>query len=143
MQVIGFNFTKISAERVLAQKPVGGINTNIEFSEIAKEEVTLLKEQDALRIGFKFSITYNEAEAKKELKAGEVVFEGNIILAASKDESKDILKGWKKKDISNAFKVPIFNMILRKCSTKALELEDEVGLPYHIPIPYLTPKSGE
>jgi hypothetical protein len=29
----------------------------------------------------------------------------------------------------------MFNIVLKKSTIKALELEDELNLPYHIPIP--------
>jgi hypothetical protein len=44
-------------------------------------------------------------------------------------------KLWKKKEMPNAMRLPIFNFILRKCTAKALTLQDELGLPTHIPLP--------
>jgi len=34
-------------------------------------------------------------------------------------------------------------MILRKCTPKAIHLEDEVNLPFHTPMPKLKPKEEE
>ena len=50
---------------------------------------------------------------------------------------KEILKQWKNKKISEDFKIPLFNLILRKSNVKTLELEEEMGLPLHIPLPHL------
>lgn len=135
MQVLGFNFTKISAERFPDYKPGSSINTNIEFTNIEKEEISVLKDLEAVKISYTFSVTYSKTENKKENKEGEIIFEGNIIMSATKEETKEITKLWKKKEISNQFKVPIFNIILRRCSLKAAQLEDDIGLPIHLPLP--------
>ena len=93
MKVIGFNFTKISSERSqVPQKTT--ISTNIEFTNVDKEKIEFLKDSEPLKVDFKCSWVYSDAE-KKESKFGEVSFEGNIILAAEKEEAKEILKSWK------------------------------------------------
>ena len=48
MQVIGFNFTKISAEREDKLERYS-LNTNIEFTNLEKEEVELLKDSNAIK----------------------------------------------------------------------------------------------
>ena len=135
MQVIGCTFTKIAAERSLSFKSNSSINTDIEFTEVNKEEMPLLKEAQALKINFKFGISYSTTPDKKGEKNGEVVFEGNILLSATKDEVKDLLKSWKKKEIPAPVRVPLLNFILKKCSAKALDLEEQLNLPPHIPFP--------
>jgi len=35
-------------------------------------------------------------------------------------------------------RVPLFNFIMNKCNIKALYLEDEMGLPLHIPLPKIS-----
>ncbi len=140
MKVIGLNFTKISATKDSNFQVGKSINTDIEFTDVAKESVSLLKEDsEALRVSFRFSVTYLESDDKKSKKNAEIAFEGNIIVSGTKDESKDIQKAWKKKEIQNSFKVPLFNLILRKCSPKALQLEEELNLPTHIPLPQIRP----
>ena len=44
-------------------------------------------------------------------------------------------KGWKDKEIPEEFRIAIFNIILRKASVRALQLEEELNLPYHMPFP--------
>ena len=133
MQLIGFNFTKIGAEKkeVLGDKPT--INTNIEFTDVAKDAVDLLKDLEAVRVSFKFSIAYN-ANGKKDT-LGSILFEGNIVLSAPPEKVKEIVKAWKKKEFAPDFKIPLFNLILRRCSAKALDLEEQTGLPPHLPLP--------
>ena len=159
MQVIGFNFTKIAAERPTELKK-GPINTNIEFLDLKKESVSLLKDMDAVKISFGLSIDYNEnseeqknvnnKESKKENKKSksfpsspqstpqaQIKFNGNIVLSVEKDELKDLEKSWKNKELPNATKIPLFNLILKKSSPKALQLQDELNLPSHIPLPMI------
>ena len=143
MEVIGLNFTKISAERMPQVVQETTINSNVEFTECTKETLDFLKDKDGIRISFRFTISYAPREAKetkKEGKNGEVLFEGQLLLAAEKETAKEIWKSWKKKEIPITIKVPLFNLILKKCTAKALDFEDLVGLPAHIPLPQLTPK---
>jgi hypothetical protein len=138
MKVIGFNFTKISSERQSVPEKTS-INTNIEFTEVEREKVELLKDSEPLKISFKCSWVYSNAE-KKEAKFGEISFEGNIILAAEKEESKEILKSWKKKKISPTMQIPLFNLILKKCTPRAAHYADEIALPSPIPLPKIKPQ---
>jgi hypothetical protein len=140
MKVIGFNFTKISSERGKIPSKTS-ISTNIEFTEVDREKVELLKDSEPLRVNFKCSWVYSDAE-KKETKFGDVSFEGNIILAAEKEEAKEILKSWKKKKLSPSMQIPLFNLILKKCTPKAAHFADEIALPSPIPLPKIKPQSS-
>ncbi len=142
MRVIGFNFTKISAEKLPDFKRCS-INTNIEFTNLEKEKVEILKDQEAVKLSFRFSVNYEEEKEKKEennKKLGEVSFEGIIVFSVTKEESKQLQKSWKKKQISPSIQIPIYNFILTKCSPKAVSLEDDLSLPIHLPVPQLKPK---
>ena len=140
MNVIGFNFTKIHAEKPTGLKPNFSVNNHIEFLEVEKEALDLVKDAEPIRIKFRFSVSYDSPDIKEKKKeatpdTGSLLFEGIILLAIDKEQSKEILKSWKKKEIGNEFKVPLFNLILRKCTPKALDLEDQIGLPLHVPLP--------
>ena len=145
MQLIGFNLKKISASRSPDFKR-GSINTNIEFNDVIKEKLDLLKDTEALKISFVFSIIYSEKESNPEAgknqenknpaqNQGEVTFEGDVLFSANKEEAKDVTKSWKKKQIPEQFRLPMINFILKKCSVKALSLEEDLNLPAHIPFP--------
>jgi len=140
MKLLGFNFTKINAEKKLEFKSTA-INTDIEFLEIEKDKIEMLKDSEIIKISFRFAVNYKEEaekEEKKETKqenSGKISFEGTILFSTDKEESKEILKAWKKKEIPPQFKVSIFNLILNKCSIKALSLEEDLNLPYHVPLP--------
>ena len=142
MQVIGFNLKKILAQRSLNFQR-GPINTNIEFTNVEKEKVDMLKDLEALKMSFIFSVNYSDQEKKDELKHGEISFEGNILLSSTKEESKDIQKSWKKKQIQENVRIPLINFILKKCSVKALALEEDLNLPSHIPFPQVRKNQQE
>lgn len=135
MKLIGFNFTNISAQKHSPLKSKPSVNTNIEFIDVSSEKIQLLKESTGLSVSFKFTVNYTDGETKKEVKYGHILFEGKIILAATDDESQETIKNWKKKALPQTFQAPLFNIILKRCTSKALALEEELGLPPHIPIP--------
>ena len=141
MQVIGFNLTKVLGERKPEIK-LGNIDHSFEFINIEKEKLNILKDNEALKISFKYGITYKDSE-KKEEKHGEISFEGNIITVVTKDEMKNIQKDWKSKKISPDLRTGLSNLVLRKCSGKAALLTDDLGLPPHIPIPLIQNKKED
>ncbi|MEK6928441.1 MAG: hypothetical protein AABW65_00610 [Nanoarchaeota archaeon] len=134
MKIIGFNLTKISADRMDEFKSHFSINTTIEFTEIEKTKTDIIPNTDTIKIDFKYSISYLENE-KKTVKQGEILFQGFLLLATEKEETRDIIKSWKKKELTGTVKVPLFNFILRKCTGKAMSLEEDINIPHHLAIP--------
>ena len=134
MQVISFNFEKIQAERKQAKGMQNmQINSNINIKNITQEEISIVKDKPVLKFDFEFSVNY-----KPEI--AEIVFRGFSLVLVEKDESKDILKKWKNKKISEEVRLPLFNLILTKCNLRALQLEEELNLPTHIPLPRIKPE---
>lgn len=133
MQVIGFNFTKIIAER-LPDFKLDNINNNIQFTDLKKEKIELLKDSPTFKIDFKYSLIY-EDKSSKDSKQGEVSFDGNFLIAADKEEAKKLEKSWKNKQLPLDINEFLVNFLLRKCASKALSLEEDVQLPLHIRIP--------
>lgn len=141
MQIIGFNLTKIHAEKSPDFKNTSR-NYAVEFTNLDKEKIDILKDSEALNLSFKYSLLYgtqdNTPEKKITDKQGEVSFEGIIKVAAEKDEAKEFHKAWKKKQIPQSAALPIQNFILKRCSIKSVLLHDELGLPDpHLRIPQL------
>ena len=56
-----------------------------------------------------------------------------------KEELKQTLDSWKKKQIPPEVRTGLFNFIMSKCNIKALFLEDEMALPFHLPMPRISP----
>ncbi len=133
MALVGFNLTKISVEK---KNPISGqvnIKTNLRISDITEEKskVELGKENTILRFDFEFTIEY-------EPKVASIKFEGHILELQEDKEAKIILKEWKTKTIDEDLRLRVSNVIWTKCNVKAFLLEEEIGLPIHIPLPRLT-----
>ena len=131
-QIIGFNFTKMQVERAKELKGQITVNHNMDIKDVRKEPVNLSKDKDVLCFDFEFSLSYEPKHAK-------INFEGNVLVLAEPKESKEILKSWKKKEGADNIRLLVYNTILTKCSIKALELESDLNLPSHIPLPKLAP----
>jgi ribosomal protein L11 len=138
MQVIGFNLTKIIAEKEANFKR-STVTTQIEFTKVEKENIELLKDAEAEKITFKYEIQFND-EQNEEDKQGEVTFEGVLVISTTKEQAKEFQESWKKKQVPKEAIVSLYNIIIRKCSIKALQLEDDLNLPAHIPFPQVRPK---
>ena len=134
MKIVGFNLEKISAERKQEITGKTEIKQNINLGDIEKFKAPMGKDELA-RMEFTFLIDYSEK--------GKVEIKGHLILLPEKDELKKILKQQKSKNLPQGFKVGLINFIMSKCNIKALNVEDELGLPLHVPMPKLTPKQEE
>ena len=132
MRVIGFNYTKISIEK-LDKSPESvenlNIDTGIEISNINEVKQKILNtDEKLLDIDFEYNVRYKPEIALLD-------FKGKLILAADPKTTKEILKQWKDKKILPNVKIFLFNIIMKKSILKALNLEDELNLPLHLPLP--------
>jgi len=132
MRVIGFNFTKISIEKLKESTELSEqlkVNTQIDVPELTEVKTHVLKTKEEL-VGAKFmyGVNYEPGFAKVKL-------EGRILIAVEPKLAKEIFKQWKKKKMPEDFRLLLFNVILKKSSLKALYLEEELNLPLHMPMP--------
>ena len=125
MKVIGFNYTKVNAERSLKEAKVEKINQDLEFINVEKDELGLAKDLNIIKISFTFKINYDP-------NCASISLDGTAILNTSPEESKQILKAWKKKQIEDSVRMPLIKLIMNKCSLKALNLEEELNIPPHM-----------
>jgi hypothetical protein len=129
MRIIGFNFTKIDAEKFSNNLKGLKISTNIDISDIKEVNADFFKsKEDLIVIEFSYTINYSENIAK-------LYFKGNMILSLDPKEAKELLDKWKNKEISENLRLTIFNTILKKSTLKAISVEEELNLPPHIPLP--------
>ena len=132
MKIIGFNFDKINIEKLSGKTEKNlKVKTNIDISEIKeiKSENTMVKES-IIAAQFIFNINYEPDFAK-------INFSGNVLFSVDSKLSKEILKQWEDKKMPEEFRVLLFNVILRKANLKALQLEEEMNFPLHVPMPSL------
>jgi len=131
MRVIGFNFTKFLVEKLESSRDPLKINAEIDISEIKSVKTDLFKaKEDIIDVKFSYNVEYNPKIAKVE-------FEGSIIFSLEPKLAKQVLKDWNKKKMPDDFRLNLFNVILRKSTLKALELEDQLNIPLHISLPSL------
>jgi len=132
MRLMGFNFTKINIEKSEDSGENLKINTHIDIFSIDKADIDFFKgKEELVAVKFKYDIDYDPKFAK-------IRFEGNMLISLDLKQIKDLLKKWKNKEIPEDIKFSIFSIIIRKVSVKALQLEDELNLPFHIPMPRLS-----
>ena len=114
------------------------MNTHIEFLAVEKEELPFLKDEETYKLTFQYTLTYdNEKDKKKSPSLGEISFQGTIVVKLDKEESKDLTKMWKKKQIPEKMVLPLYNFILKRCTIKSLSLEEDINLPFHLQLPQL------
>ncbi len=135
MRIIGFAIKKVSAERKNPIKDKLEIKSGLNIDDISQEELNL-SAKPSLKFDFTFSIDYQPDIAKVEIQ-------GAVIAIDDQNEGEEIIKDWKKKKFSHSSKLGLFNFIMDKCNLKSLHLEEEIGLPFHIPFPKLTPASKQ
>ena len=128
---MGFNFNKINVEKFSDNLTELKINTNIDISDINEVKPGSFKTKEIL-LGIKFNYTINY-----EPNFAKIEFSGNVLVSLDPKIAKNILKEWEDKKIPDDFKTHLFNLIMRKSSIKALEFEEDMNLPYHIPLPVL------
>ncbi|MBN2566926.1 hypothetical protein JXB02_02465 [Candidatus Woesearchaeota archaeon] len=130
MTIVGFNFTKLVAERKGAIRGKININNNVAIKSVEPANLSLGKnKEDGVRFTFQFT-------AKYEPKAGEIEIWGDIIYMEEASKVKEILDSWKKsKKVSQAVMTQILNTTLTKCNIQALVMSRDINLPPPIPLP--------
>ncbi len=125
-KLLSFGFTKLNVERNVGEKLAEEIKSDIRIIEVDRAKIDLVK-QEALKVNFEFEINYG--------KFGKVLIFGFFIIGFNPKVIKEILKLWKDKKLPADVKTMLLNIILQRSSLKALELEEEIGLPLHMQMP--------
>lgn len=135
MAIVGFNFTKISAERKSAPKGKIGVKNNISIKEVEKTDLFLgSTKQPGLKIIFEFASIY-------EPKIGEIALQGEILDIEDEKIVNDVLKGWKSsKKLPDSLMSMVVNSMLTRCNIQALIMSKELMLPPPIPLPKMGQK---
>ncbi len=129
MRLIGFNFTKINAEKLSENATGLKINTGIDISDINEVKSTFFKtKEEMIAVSFEYNISYEPGFAK-------LGFSGKVLLGVDSKKAKEVLKMWKEEKVPEDFRLVVFNIILKKSSLRALQLGEEMNLPPHFPLP--------
>jgi hypothetical protein len=129
-KVINLSLDKIFIEKYKFNFDKLEIKNNINILSLSPYNLSNLKiKEDLLKLDFLYSLDYSPEIAKLEIK-------GNLILSFSNNKDyKTLLKDWENKKINDSFKIQIFNILFKKINLKALNLEEELKLPLHLPFP--------
>ncbi len=130
MTIVGFNFTKINAEKSGLPKGKINIKNNVGIKNVEEADLSLGKsKQTGLRFVFEFTSSY-------EPKIGEITLTGEVLYLADEKTVKEILKEWKKdKKVQKDITAAVLNTVLQKSNIQALMLAQDINLPPPIPLP--------
>ena len=136
--IVGFGFTKLSAEKTEKAKGKIDINNNVSVKDVIEDNLSLGKDkQNIVKLIFEFTANY-------EPSVGKILFEGEVLYLEEPKKIKEILSSWKKdKKLQKEVMAGILNTILTKCNIQALILSQEVNLPPPIPMPRVQVQAPE
>jgi len=127
MVFAGFGFKKVSVEKFESPKGKLNVDIKIDITNITNPEFKFGDKETAI-FEFSFKIIYTPKIAELELT-------GSLAVADESKAIKKIIDDWKDKKIEETLRLSIINTIMSKCNVKALSLEEDLGLPFHIPMP--------
>ena len=128
IKLIGAKFLEIEAKRNPEFSGKLELKTNIQI--ISLEEVK--KSKDTLKLTYMFEVNYADL--------GKIKISGDLFILSDSKTIKTILKSKKNKEYNTPEYIELTNLIIRKASIKAFELEEELNLPIHIKLPTLSIK---
>jgi len=133
MKLAGFNFTKIYAERKESKTTTVKIDTKINLKNIKEIKTNFTDSKESLLgLDFDYAIEYKDL--------ANLDFSGNLVILIDQKKAKQIVTDFEKKKIEESFRLAIFNIILKRSSVRALQLEEELNLPTHFRLPSLKPE---
>jgi len=134
MTIVGFNFTKIEAEKNETLKGKVNINNNVNIRKVEEKDFALgNQKQKVLSFTFEFV-------AKYDPNIGSIKLTGDVLFMDDAKKVKEILDGWKKdKKLPKEIMPNILNTALTKCNIQALILSEQINLPPPIRMPKLEP----
>ncbi|MBS3154937.1 hypothetical protein J4404_00375 [Candidatus Woesearchaeota archaeon] len=129
MPILGFNITKINAEKKAEITSKIDIASDLKITKVSEDKVFLDKAQAALRFDFEFMVNYKPEIANINLG-------GFVLYMEGEEKAKKILDAWKKnKTLEPELMEKLFNSILLRCNIKTLIMTQELNLPPHVRLP--------
>ena len=136
MPIVGFNFTKLAADRKKEQiKGDVKVRNDLVLQSLTPVEIDMgSKKQTVLKLVFDFLIEYQPG-------VGNMLLSGHLLFFETPENVKSITDMWKKeKKIPQQFAINFINVILTRSNIKALELSSSISLPPHFRLPTILPK---
>ncbi|MFA5484656.1 MAG: hypothetical protein WC260_00155 [Candidatus Pacearchaeota archaeon] len=131
IKLLASKITSILAQRDPTFNGKIELNQNIKIKKIEKFALEGSK-KDSLKVNYIYDIDYK--------KLGKISIEGILYLDVEQKIMKEIIKDWKENKKNEERQLEIINIIIQKASIKAIELEDQLGLPIHFRLPFLKRK---
>jgi hypothetical protein len=128
LKLMGSRLIHISGKREPEFDGKLSINTNIKITNIEQ----MKDSKEAIRVEYDFNIDYGDL--------GSIDLHGILFFQANSKTIKSLAKSWKEKKFDSQEHMRITNVIIQKATVKALEIEEELGLPMHIRLPSVKPK---
>jgi len=136
MAIVGFNFTKITAEKTGNVSGEVNISNNVTIIGASEIKVNLGdKDNKGLLLKFRYSCEYTP-------KIGSLTFEGDVVTLEKADVVKNCVDSWKKdKKIDEDITTRILSYVLSKSTVQAIIMSRDLSLPAPIPLPKITKKA--
>lgn len=129
MNIVGFNFTKIQAERKKSAVGQININNNVSIRDLKTTKIGLGSDRVALNVLWGYESKYSPEMAILQL-------EGEVILLTEPEKAAEMEKEWKEnKRLQRETMQRVMNHILDRCSIQALLLAKDLNLPSPVPLP--------
>jgi hypothetical protein len=125
---MGFGFDKIHIEKKTDVPKGQEIKNRVNITSLKESKLILgSEEKTSLVIFFEYTVDYKNS--------GNLALAGHIFYFETSEKIKEIVTQWEtKKTAPQDFARTIYGYIFAKTNLKALQLEEEVGLPQHIKI---------
>ena len=126
-RLIGSRFKKISCSRDPDFSGKIEMEQNIKINDIKEYD-----KKNSIVVDYSYTIDFKDL--------GNIEIGGTLYIELEGAVPKKVIKDWKAKALNNEEQLSIINLIVHKASVKALQLEDELGLPIHFRLPTLQGK---
>jgi len=130
MNIVGFNFTKIAAERKRSMSGQVKVNNNVKLKELSEAKIGIGEgAQQAIRVSFLFVSEYQPNMASLSM-------DGDVLILLAKADADKLMNGWSaKKELPSGVASRLMNHILDRCNIQALLLAKDLNLPSPVPLP--------
>lgn len=141
MPIVGMNVRNLDARREDALQGDINVDTNPRITGINETNIDTLGE-DGLEIEYEFSCDYRDQNEDESV--ANITMTGIMVFLPEEENPEEILERWEEdEEIPVDVFLPVINGIIRRCTTRAVGIADELSLPAPVRIPSVRIKSPE